>query len=231
MRGGRSVVEPSVLVGRRQPAVLRADRRQPDDSYRHSNASYFGSIRAPRGRSGRRVLVDGNGHAGVSARNRTTRHAGSDLFRAGGFPGRHLDDGFERRTAMSSDRQHDDDMLDETIEETFPASDAPANTVETGVVAGPPSTETTAQVVDNPARHRFELTLDGHTAFLAYERTNDSLTLLHTEVPAEFRGRHFGELLVNSALAIARGAGLRVVVVCPFARAYLRRHPPSPPIR
>jgi hypothetical protein len=30
----------------------------------------------------------------------------------------------------------DEDKLDETLEETFPASDAPANTVETGVGVG-----------------------------------------------------------------------------------------------
>jgi uncharacterized protein len=127
--------------------------------------------------------------------------------------------------------QHDEDKLDETIEESFPASDAPANTVETGVVAGQPSTESSPQVTDNPALSRFELTIDGHTAFLAYERTKHSLTLVHTEVPKELRGRHLGEKLVDGALEIARGTGLRVVVVCPFARTYLRRHPPSPPIR
>src|SRR5262245_63625148 len=92
---------------------------------------------------------------------------------------------------MSSDRQHDDDKLDETIEETFPASDAPANTVETGVVAGQPSTETTAQVVDNPARHRVELTLDGHTALLAHESNNDTLKLHHTEGPTQCPARNY----------------------------------------
>jgi predicted GNAT family acetyltransferase len=132
---------------------------------------------------------------------------------------------------MTEDRQHDDDKLDETIEETFPASDAPGNTVETGVIGRLPATELREQISDNPARSRFELRIDGHTAFLAYERTKDSLTLVHTEVPVELRGRHFGEALVEGALEIGRREGLRIVVVCPFARAYLRRHPPSPPLR
>jgi uncharacterized protein len=132
---------------------------------------------------------------------------------------------------MTEDRQHDDDKLDETIEETFPASDAPGNTVETGVIARLPATELLSQISDNPGRNRFELTVDGHTAFLAYERTKDALTLVHTEVPVELRGRHLGEALVERALEIGRREGLRIVVVCPFARAYLRRHPPSPPLR
>ena len=61
------------------------------------------------------VILDRNGHAGISARDRTTCHTGTDPVRAGRFPRRHLDDGSERRTAMTEDRQHDDDKLDETI--------------------------------------------------------------------------------------------------------------------
>jgi len=123
----------------------------------------------------------------------------------------------------------DDDKLDETIEETFPASDAPANTPETGIRVGdPPAVDTTAvdstAVTDDPAHSRFELTVDGHTGYLAYERTADQLTILHTEVPLEIRGRHLGERLVEAAVSAARSDGLRLVIVCPFARAYLRRH-------
>jgi predicted GNAT family acetyltransferase len=131
---------------------------------------------------------------------------------------------------MNPDR-HDDEKLDETLEETFPASDAPANTVDTGIRAGEPPSSSGRQVTDNPACSRFELIIDGHTAFLAYERTKDSLTLAHTEVPDALRGQHIGDTLVEAALAVARSQGLRAVVVCPFARAYLRKHPPSPPIR
>ena len=119
----------------------------------------------------------------------------------------------------------DDDKLDETIEETFPASDAPANTPETGIRIGdPPALDTTA-VTDDPAHSRFELTVDGYTGYLAYRRTADQLTILHTEIPVEIRGRHLGDRLVEAALSAARSDGLRLVIVCPFARAYARRHP------
>ena len=115
--------------------------------------------------------------------------------------------------------------VDETLEETFPASDAPANTVETGIRVGDPSTSTHEAVVDNPAARRFELSVDGETAFLQYDRSGDALTLVHTEVPDRLRGRHLGDVLVKAALADARAAGLRIVAVCPFVRAYLRKHP------
>jgi uncharacterized protein len=132
---------------------------------------------------------------------------------------------------MIPNKQHDDEKLDESLDETFPASDAPANTVETGIRTGESIPSSQLDVADNRAFSRFELIVDGHTAFLAYERTSDSLTLIHTEVPPELRGRRLGEALVEAALSVARGEGLRVSVVCPFARAYLRRHPPSPPTR
>jgi uncharacterized protein len=116
-----------------------------------------------------------------------------------------------------------DRKLDETIEETFPASDPPANTVETGTRVG--VTPLAAAVVDNRDARRFELTMDGQTAVLVYERAPDSLVLVHTEVPPSLRGRHIADALANAALDTAKVEGLRVVAVCPFVRAYLRKHP------
>ena len=121
------------------------------------------------------------------------------------------------------ERSSSDDKLDETIDETFPASDAPANTVETGVRVGeiPPSPGFI--VSNNPERSRLELTIDGQMAFLDYRQTPETFTILHTEVPVELRGRHFGERLVDAAMRLGESLGLRIVVVCPFARTYLRR--------
>ena len=36
---------------------------------------------------------------------------------------------------------------------------------------------------DNAAQSRFELAVDGHTAFVVYRKTPDTITLVHTEVP------------------------------------------------
>jgi predicted GNAT family acetyltransferase len=119
-----------------------------------------------------------------------------------------------------------DEKLDETLEETFPASDAPANTVETGILTGHEfPAEADVNVVDNPGANRLEITVEGQTAFLAYVRTQDSFTLIHTEVPVSLRGRHFGDALVRAGLRLGRSQGLRIVVQCPFAKAYMRKHP------
>jgi uncharacterized protein len=76
---------------------------------------------------------------------------------------------------------------------------------------------------DNAALQRFEIEVDGKIAFLEYERTPERLALIHTEVPETLRGRHLGDRLVEGALQMAQAGSLRVVAICPFARAYLRK--------
>jgi len=110
----------------------------------------------------------------------------------------------------------------DSIDDPFSASDPPASTVQTG---DRPTPATHANVINNPTLGRFELTVGDHTAFLAYEQSPESLTLVHTEVPVPLRGHHLGEALVKSALDHAKQEHLRIVAVCPFVRAYLRRHP------
>jgi hypothetical protein len=47
-----------------------------------------------------------------------------------------------RRCEVTDPTPHEDEALDETLEETFPASDAPANTGETGIrIRTPPPSE------------------------------------------------------------------------------------------
>jgi uncharacterized protein len=83
-------------------------------------------------------------------------------------------------------------------------------------------------VIDNRDANRFELQIEGQTSILEYERADGRLTLIHTDVPEALRGRHIGDALVKGALAAARAEGLRIVAVCPFVRAYLRKHPVAP---
>ena len=127
--------------------------------------------------------------------------------------------------------QERDDKIDETIEETFPASDAPANTVETGIRLAPAHAAddrpADGRVTDNRAAHRFELVTGGEVAVLNYQRKGDALVFVHTEVPPALRGRGIGKALVKAGLETARHDGLRIVPVCPFVEAYIRKHPES----
>jgi predicted GNAT family acetyltransferase len=77
----------------------------------------------------------------------------------------------------------------------------------------------------NEPEHRFELAVDGHTAFLEYRLDGDKVTLTHAEVPEEFEGRGFGSKLVKLTVQYARDQGLSVVPDCSFVRSYFEKHP------
>ena len=79
---------------------------------------------------------------------------------------------------------------------------------------------------DNPDEHRYELVIEGRlVGELVYRLRDEAITLLHTEVSPNVEGEGLGSRLVADALEDVRARGLRVVPVCPFVRAYLRRHP------
>ena len=83
----------------------------------------------------------------------------------------------------------------------------------------------TPPITDNPAASRLELTIDGKTAELVYRIRGGRLVIVHTGVPPELEGRGLGGALVSAALDRAAAEGLTVVPLCPFARAWLERHP------
>ena len=81
-------------------------------------------------------------------------------------------------------------------------------------------------VVDNPARHRFEIDLgNGEFAFAAYNLLPGAIRFYHTEVPESHGGQGLGTALIKAGLAAARERGLKVIPICPFFRAYLKKHP------
>jgi predicted GNAT family acetyltransferase len=82
----------------------------------------------------------------------------------------------------------------------------------------------TLKVTDNVERHRFELEVDGHTAFSTYRREGTTIAILHTEVPSELGGRGVGSALVRGLLDIARAQGLKVRPLCPFVKSYIDKH-------
>jgi predicted GNAT family acetyltransferase len=57
----------------------------------------------------------------------------------------------------------------------------------------------------------------------AYHREGNTIAFTHTEVDKVCEARGFGTRLVHDAVADAEAAGLRIVPLCPFVRAYLRR--------
>ncbi|MHC2436718.1 GNAT family N-acetyltransferase [Bradyrhizobium sp. USDA 4451] len=78
---------------------------------------------------------------------------------------------------------------------------------------------------DNAAQSRFELTVDGATAFVVYRKTPDTITLVHTEVPPELGGRGIGSRIARAALDAVRAQGIKLFVTCEFIQGFMKKHP------
>jgi hypothetical protein len=75
-------------------------------------------------------------------------------------------------------------------------------------------------------RSRFEIEQDGLTSYLEFETDDQGwLTLWHTEVPKELRGRGIALELVTTAFQYAQDHNLKVDILCPIAHHIVTTHP------
>ena len=80
-------------------------------------------------------------------------------------------------------------------------------------------------IVHDQVRSRFEMKLDGHTAYIRYLAFEGGLDILSTQVPSELEGQGIASALTKHVLDYARGNRLKVIPSCSFTVAYFRRHP------
>ncbi len=82
------------------------------------------------------------------------------------------------------------------------------------------------EVVDQPERRVYEISVDGRPAGLVrYRRSGGQIIFIHTEIDDAYAGRGLGARLAAHVLDEARRDGLRVVPICPFIAGYIRSHP------
>ncbi len=79
-------------------------------------------------------------------------------------------------------------------------------------------------VIDNPESHRFELEERGLVAFANYRLDGERLIIPHVEAPPALRGSGAAGRLMAGVLDQARARGLKVVPLCGYAAAFIRRH-------
>ncbi|MBW0103846.1 GNAT family N-acetyltransferase [Pseudonocardia sp. KRD291] len=76
-----------------------------------------------------------------------------------------------------------------------------------------------------PDRSRYEIDVDAEPAgFAAYLDRDGRRIFFHTVVEERFGGRGLAGKLVAHALADTRGAGLRIVAMCPYVAKYVSTH-------
>jgi uncharacterized protein len=80
-------------------------------------------------------------------------------------------------------------------------------------------------VIDNVAEHRFELVENGLTAFADYHRHGDRVTVPHVEAPVALQGTGAAGRLMEGMVERIRADHQKIVPICPYAVAWLKRHP------
>jgi len=81
-------------------------------------------------------------------------------------------------------------------------------------------------VVHKPERNRYELHDNDRTiGYSIYgRRPNHQFVFTHTEVDTDYAGQGLGAHLTRFALDDVRASGGRIVPMCPYVTAYLRKH-------
>ncbi len=79
-------------------------------------------------------------------------------------------------------------------------------------------------IVDNTAKNRFELVIDGQTVYADYKKDGTTLYIKYVEAPVALRGRGASGQLMDGVMKIARQNGVKVVPICGYAASWIRRH-------
>ena len=82
-----------------------------------------------------------------------------------------------------------------------------------------------SEIIHNPSEKRFETWIDGKLSKLDYIEDGKNFVITHVGVQPELRGQGLAGKIVEAGLEYAKEKSLRVVPMCSYAAAYIRRHP------
>ncbi len=83
-----------------------------------------------------------------------------------------------------------------------------------------------AKVRHDEEQQRYVLEINGQAlGFAQYHEEGDRQIFTHTEIDDSLSGKGMGSMLVRKSLDDARQRGKRIVPVCEFIGAYVKKHP------
>ena len=83
----------------------------------------------------------------------------------------------------------------------------------------------TEDLIVNTDQQRFEMRVDEHVVLINYRLHDNEMELVHTEVPPDLEGKGHGRKIVEKAFQYIKDQNYKVVPLCSFVVAYLKRHP------
>ncbi|KCZ54315.1 acetyltransferase [Hyphomonas beringensis] len=86
-------------------------------------------------------------------------------------------------------------------------------------------TEINIKREDGDTGGRYVSVVNGHEAEMTYSKAGTSRIIIdHTGVPKELGGLGVGIALVRRAVEDARRDGIKIIPLCPFAKAQIEKH-------
>ena len=80
-------------------------------------------------------------------------------------------------------------------------------------------------ITHNPAENRFEAWIENQLSKLDYLEDGDTIVMTHVGVHPDHRGQGVAAKLTDVALVYARAKALRVIPMCSYVAAHIRRNP------
>lgn len=81
------------------------------------------------------------------------------------------------------------------------------------------------KIINNESERRFEVLINGLLSKLDYLQDEDTFVITHVGVHPELRGQNVAGKLTQAGLEFAKAKSLRVIPMCSYAAAYIRRNP------
>ena len=88
----------------------------------------------------------------------------------------------------------------------------------------------TLEITNNTAENRFETWIDGLGSKLDYIEDKDTFVITHVGVHPDLRGQGIAGKITQFALEYAKEKSLRVIPICSYAVAYIRKNPEYQPL-
>ena len=80
------------------------------------------------------------------------------------------------------------------------------------------------EIIHNESENRFETWIDNQLSKLDYMQDGDTIVMTHVGVYPEHRGQGIAGKLTQVALEYAKERSFRVIPMCPYIAAYIRRN-------
>ncbi|MGE5106449.1 MAG: GNAT family N-acetyltransferase [Sphingobacteriales bacterium] len=81
------------------------------------------------------------------------------------------------------------------------------------------------KLINNTHQQRFEMKVGEGMAMIEYRQSPGKIILIHTEVEPALEGRGAATAIIEKTLDYIEKNNLKLIPLCPFVLAYIKRHP------